>query len=42
MQKEINEIVARDPSSKHKDLDHDPVAQVVINIYYFSWIFKDN
>ncbi|KAF9614047.1 hypothetical protein IFM89_014847 [Coptis chinensis] len=23
----INEIVARDPSSKHKDLDHDPVAE---------------
>ncbi|KAF9592195.1 hypothetical protein IFM89_012689 [Coptis chinensis] len=27
----INEIVARDPSSKHKDLDHDPVAEVFRN-----------
>ncbi|KAF9598375.1 hypothetical protein IFM89_027277 [Coptis chinensis] len=27
-QKMINEIVARDPSSKYKDLDHDPVAEV--------------
>ncbi|KAF9607547.1 hypothetical protein IFM89_036909 [Coptis chinensis] len=25
---EINEIVARDPSTKYKDLDHDPVAEV--------------
>ncbi|KAF9592188.1 hypothetical protein IFM89_012682 [Coptis chinensis] len=25
---EINEIVARDPSSKYNDLDHDPVAEV--------------
>ncbi|KAF9613157.1 hypothetical protein IFM89_005928 [Coptis chinensis] len=25
---EINEIVACDPSSKYKDLDHDPVAEV--------------
>ncbi|KAF9622176.1 hypothetical protein IFM89_030034 [Coptis chinensis] len=24
----INEIVARDPSSKHKDLDHDPITEV--------------